>query len=469
MADLRVLHGVKIVDADTPANSVQVDASGNLAAILAANSGVDIGDVDVTSLPTSPDTIADDAAFSGGAAVFPAGLVFDDAAPDPVDEGDVGYQRMSVRREAYQQLRDAAGGERGANVTAANELNVIATAQPGVDIGDVDILSVIPGVGATNLGKAEDAASAGGDTILPAAAVQDAVLSALSSVDGDYTQIRVNANGALWVETVGAAGGTSAVDDAAFTLGTDSFTPIGGTFDDVAPNDLEEGDAGVVRMSAVREMYTVLRDGAGGERSANVTAANELKVIATAQPGVDIGDVSIADFAAADTDADDDVVADSQTSLRVINLMYGHDGTQWERIQTDAGGAMDVNVVAGGGESLPTSPVRTTGASSDTAAAATFVLAGPEAGGTTTTVRGFDASASVPIKAELQTVEDGTPTTILVMFALAGERLEWRAPHRDFFDVAHPVNAGLDGFQITVTNLDNENAANLYATLYTED
>ena len=45
MADLRVLHGVKIVDADTPANSVQVDASGNLTAILAVNADVNIGDI----------------------------------------------------------------------------------------------------------------------------------------------------------------------------------------------------------------------------------------------------------------------------------------------------------------------------------------------------------------------------------------------------------------------------------------
>ncbi len=525
MADLRVLHGVKIVDADTVANSVTVTASGELLAVLGANADVNIGDigflaadqdtdddiiagaqltlrtlglahgwdgsqwerlttdaagsldVNVTlALPVGSNIIGlvggdevDNAAVSVGGSVLMSGMVFDDTTPVVVTEGDAGYQRMSADREAYIINRDAAGNERGANVTAANELNVLATAQPGVDIGDVDILSVLPGFGNLNLGKAENVAIAAGDVGVATMAVQDAVLSALGSVDDDYTQLRVNANGALWVETVGASGGTSAVDDAPFTAGTDSFTPMGGMFDDTAPNDLEENDAGVVRMSTKREMYTNIRDGAGNERSANVTAAFEVNVLASAQPGVDIGDVTVLDFGAAQTDNDDDVVADSQTALRVINLMYGHDGTQWERIQTDAGGAMDVNVVAGGGEALPANPVRTTGASSDTAAAATFVQAGPESGGTTTTVRGFDASASVPIKAELQTVEDGTPTTILVMFALAGERLEWRAPHRDFFDVAHPANAGLDGFQLTITNLDNENAANLYATLYTED
>ena len=130
---------------------------------------------------------------------------------------------------------------------------------------------------------------------------------------------------------------------------------------------------------------------------------------------------------------------------------------------------MDVNVVAGGGESIPTAPVRTTGSSTDTAAAATFSLDGPSSDSTTTKVRGFDCCASVPIKAELQSVIDGAGTTLLVMFAQAGERLEWRAPHRNFYSVAHPANAGFDGWRIVLTNLDNENAANLYTTLYTED
>jgi hypothetical protein len=47
-------------------------------------------------------------------------------------------------------------------------------ANSGVDIGDVDVTSVIPGVGATNLGKAEDAAHASGDTGVMALAVRSA-------------------------------------------------------------------------------------------------------------------------------------------------------------------------------------------------------------------------------------------------------------------------------------------------------
>lgn len=81
-----------------------------------------------------------------------------------------------------------------------------------------------------------------------------------------------------------------------------------------------------------------------------VSAAGNLNVavnLALPAGTNNIGDVDIASFAAADTDADDDIVAAAQTSLRVIGLMYGFDGTQWERIQTDAAGAMDVNVSSG--------------------------------------------------------------------------------------------------------------------------
>jgi len=259
------------------------------------------------------------------------------------------------------------------------------------------------------------------------------------------------------------------VDDAAFTPAVSSYTPIGGTFDDTAPNDLEEGDGGAVRMSAVREMYMNIRDGAGGERSANVTASNELNVIASAQPGVDIGDVTILDFGAALTDADDDVVADSQTSLRTIGLGYGYDGTQWERLQTDGSGALDVNVTAGGGEALPTNPVRTENSSTNTAAGSAFDVDGPSSDGTTKTVRGFRASASVPIKAELLQVDNDVDTVHVTLFGRAGEPVVYDAPHRDFHDVTFGSTGGFDGFTLRITNLDNTQAADLYGTLYTED
>lgn len=95
------------------------------------------------------------------------------------------------------------GSEMQVDVVAAlpagtNAIGKLA-ANSGVDIGDVDVLSVIPGTGATNLGKAIDTATGGTDTGVLLLATRDDALSALTPIEGDNVQVRVDANGALWV------------------------------------------------------------------------------------------------------------------------------------------------------------------------------------------------------------------------------------------------------------------------------
>ena len=90
-------------------------------------------------------------------------------------------------------------------------------ANSGVDIGDVDVTSIVPGTGATNLGKAEDAAHSDGDTGVMALAVRNDDVAALSGADGDYSPLQVNAAGSLYTkDETGEAGsilvtGTTAV------------------------------------------------------------------------------------------------------------------------------------------------------------------------------------------------------------------------------------------------------------------
>jgi len=76
----------------------------------------------------------------------------------------------------------------------------------------------------------------------------------------------------------GGGGGTSATDDAAFTPGTDAVTPAGFMFDDVAPDSVNEGDIGVGRMSANRNLYVNIRDNAGNERGLNIDANGALAI-----------------------------------------------------------------------------------------------------------------------------------------------------------------------------------------------
>lgn len=180
---------VVIGDPSTNAGVAPVDSTNGLA--------VDIKTISGGNLPGS---LVDDAAFTPATSrVLPIGAEADDTTPDSVDEGDIGAIRMSTNRNLYIRIRDNAGNERGANVDASGNLNVIAGANSGVDIGDVDVTSVVPGTGATNLGKAEDAAHTTGDVGVMALALRDDTLDIRSGTENDYEPLHTDSQGALWV------------------------------------------------------------------------------------------------------------------------------------------------------------------------------------------------------------------------------------------------------------------------------
>lgn len=68
------------------------------------------------------------------------------------------------------------------------------------------------------------------------------------------------ANNAIKVNHVAGTGGTSMVDDAAFTVGSTSVTPLGAMLDDVASDSVDEGDVGVPRMTANRIFLVAIAD-----------------------------------------------------------------------------------------------------------------------------------------------------------------------------------------------------------------
>ena len=79
-------------------------------------------------------------------------------------------------------------------------------------------------------------------------------------------------------------------------------------------------------------------------------------------------------------------------------------------------------------------------------------------------------SASVPLKGELKTVLNGVESsTILTMFSIAGGNGMLLMPNKDFITQVEDATPGLDGFRLTVTNLDNENAADVYATFFYDE
>lgn len=199
------------------------------------------------------------------------------------------------------------------------------TANPGVTIGAVEIAaaqtlatvttvstvtnvatigtSIVPGTGATHLGKAIDTATGATDTGVLALATRDDALTTLTPADGDNVQLRVNSSGALWVDLNGLAVYTTdvaapaspvglsllamrddalsaltpiegdwnqlrvngrgalwtvqegvLVDDAAFTPGTSYVFPIGFQADETATDSVDEGDTGCARMTLDRRV-----------------------------------------------------------------------------------------------------------------------------------------------------------------------------------------------------------------------
>lgn len=158
----------------------------------------------------------------------------------------------------------------GSGVTQPVSGTVTANLAAGTNnIGDVDVLSVVPGTGATNLGKAEDAAHSTGDVGVMALAVRQTSQSSFGA-DGDYVPFSVDDNGGVRVSIVAGAGsgGTAAADDADFTAGTTQGTPTMGVYES-SPTSVTDGDLGTVGITQTRALKVAVQGtatvtGAGG-------------------------------------------------------------------------------------------------------------------------------------------------------------------------------------------------------------
>lgn len=205
-------------------------------------------------------------------------------------------------------------------ITAAGELNVLATAQPGTDIGDVTVnnaagasavniqdggnvisiddgagsitvdgtvtvngtvtvdsitTSVTPGTAATNLGKAVDSAGGATDTGVALLALRDDVLTTLTPLDGDYVRLRVNSTGALHVTSTSLNNDSVLVDDAAFTVAVSSVTAVGYLADETTPDSVNEGDIGAARMTLDRKQLMVIVDATTDSQRLAINASGQ--------------------------------------------------------------------------------------------------------------------------------------------------------------------------------------------------
>lgn len=155
------------------------------------------------------------------------------------------------------------------------------------------------------------------------------------------------------------------------------------------------------------------------------------------------------------------------TITSVGTFLQGFNGTTWDRVRTANTGRLQVDVVTGGGADTPTNPVVNYQTSASLAAGAAVDLTTPEA--TSKKLRQCVVTASVPIRVRIYTVDNSVESTDpkWVKFSGTSGSVEFNTPHRNYITLGS--SPGLDAFRAEVTNMDPDNAADVYASFFYED
>lgn len=212
----------------------------------------------------------------------------------PASDGQIVVPSGCVRQDTLAGSTSADGDYSNIKCTSVGRLYTSATIDAALPaganaIGSVTITSIVPGTGATALGKPEDGAHVSGDTGIMALCVRHDVSSTGIGVDGDYAPCAVNANQEVY---------TSA----------NTELPAAATLADNTANPTVPGVAA----------FLMCFDGTTWDRC---------------QPSV--------------TDTDDNSVAFSQSTSLLIGLNHVSDGTSWIRTRTYL-----EDVASAGGEQL---------------------------------------------------------------------------------------------------------------------
>jgi hypothetical protein len=265
-------------------------------------------------------------------------------------------------------------------------------ANSGVDIGDVDVTSVIPGTGATNLGKAIDTALGATDTVVGMGVVRDDALTTLTEIDGDISIGRVTSTGRLWTSaTIDAAlpAGTNGIGKltanagvtigaveiaAAQTLATVTTVGTVTTITTVAPGagtiakaeDVASADADVgVPSMVVRKAVPANSSGTDGDYEFAQASGGRLWTITTENTdSINVAGVAtVPKFAVIDLAGSGDntiLAAVASKKIRVLALFLISAGTVNVRFESGASGTAltgQMNLVANAGFVLPYNPL----------------------------------------------------------------------------------------------------------------
>ncbi len=165
------------------------------------------------------------------------------------------------------------------------------------------------------------------------------------------------------------------------------------------------------------------------------------------------------------TMADDDINPDV---LPIGAYLMGFDSgnTNWNRVEVDDAGHLQVDILSGAGSSTPTAPVTDTQTAAALAAGASVDVDSSEAA--SKKLSAIDVWSTVPIKCELHTVDNAVESGRLGIFgATAGVFVQYKPSHRDFVQTG--TTAGADNFRVAVTNLSDNLAGDVHVVFHYED
>jgi hypothetical protein len=246
------------------------------------------------------------------------------------------------------------------------------------------------------------------------------------------------------------------VDDAGFTLGTSSGVMAMGF---AGTQSVDANDAAALACETDGSLH--IHDG-----------GNVITVDGTVTADAGTGTFTVDLGANNDVTIEGGAVVGTDGSTGPANCLSvgGTDGSgNIQELTTDTDGHLQVDILSGAGTSTPTNPV----ADYDTAAG---VTAGgvsnhdtADFGTDTRTVVKVIWSASVPMKVELQSVDNDVATTLAVGFSRAGETGEMTPPHHDYWTKSFTATGNAELFRLIRTNMDTSEPADVYSTIFYED
>lgn len=505
MADVRVLPDVKISDATTPSQQVAVDASGRLSVNLTNATATVTVDSELSAAsalssdgvanPTTSTIAAHNYTFNGtnwdrrrsvvaaqdstGTGIAAAGILgqLDDTSTATVTENQFAPVRISTRRALL--IEGVASG-------TVVPVSLTSTTITGTVTVDTELAAAV---------------ALTSDAVASPTVPQTAGF--LYGYNGTtWDRVRTANTGRLQVDVITGGGGTPAnilVDNNPFTDGTSSVGVAGYIFDETAGTALTENDTAAARIDTKRAQIHVIEDAttrgqrlavdASGRASVSLTASSATVTVDTELPAAaalsdTTGNPTTSMIGAAGMLWDGstnwiraksaatlaDALANPGAGLAQNQVfLMGYNGTTWDRVRTANTGRLQVDVITGGGGGgAPTTPVNSYDTTASIAAGATDNHDTTDLGGSTRDLRRVIMGASVPLKGEIQSVINGTGTTIGVIFSPAGQSVTWDNPHQDYNSVVFSANAGFDGFRLIRTNLDASEAADVYSNIFYE-